>query len=92
MWEGDPLVEETYKALGVKPVPLSITDVLMSLQTGLLDTVYSSPQGAIGPAMVHQSEIHVAFADGLCDRGGAHFQKKIQKSTCRLQTDPQTAQ
>ena len=47
MWEGDPLVRETYKALGVSPHPLSITDVLMSLQTGMVDTVYASSMGAL---------------------------------------------
>ena len=47
MWEGDPLVEETYKALKVSPIPLSITDVLVSLQTGMIDTVYTSSMGAL---------------------------------------------
>lgn len=47
MWEGDPLVEATYKALKVSPLPLSITDVLLSLQTGMIDTVYASSMGAL---------------------------------------------
>ena len=47
MWEGDPLVQEAYSALNIKPFPLSITDVLMSLQTGMIDTVYTSPLGAL---------------------------------------------
>jgi len=68
MWEGDPLVEETYKALGVKPVPLSITDVLMSLQTGLLDTVYTSPQGALAlqwfTKVKYMSRLRMGYATG----------------------------
>lgn len=68
MWEGDPLVEETYRALGVKPVPLSITDVLMSLQTGLLDTVYASPQGALAlqwfTKVKHMSRVRMGYATG----------------------------
>ncbi|VAX28655.1 TRAP-type C4-dicarboxylate transport system, periplasmic component [hydrothermal vent metagenome] len=68
MWEGDPLVEETYKALGVKPVPLSITDVLMSLQTGLLDTVYVSPQGALAlqwfTKVKYMSRLKMGYATG----------------------------
>ena len=68
MWEGDPLVEETYKALGVKPVPLSITDVLMSLQTGLLDTVYVSPQGALAlqwfTKVKYMSRLRMGYATG----------------------------
>lgn len=47
MWEGDPLANEMIKALGVNPFPLSVTDVLISLQTGLIDTVYGSPLAAI---------------------------------------------
>ena len=47
MWEGDPLVREAYQAFGINPVPLSVTDVLLSLQTGMVDTVYASSQGAL---------------------------------------------
>ena len=47
MWEGDPISEASFKALGVNPIPLSITDVLTSLQTGLIDGVYSSPLAMI---------------------------------------------
>jgi len=47
MWEGDPLVEETYKTFGVTPVPLPITDVLTSLQTNLIDAFYNSPLATI---------------------------------------------
>jgi len=47
MWEGDPLVASTYKGMGVSPHPLSITNVMLSLQTGMIDTVYASPMGAL---------------------------------------------
>lgn len=43
MWEGDPIAEAAFKTLGVNPIPLSITDVMTSLQTGLINGVYSSP-------------------------------------------------
>lgn len=46
-WEGDPVAEATFKALGVSPIPLSITDVLTSLQTGLINGVYTTPLAAI---------------------------------------------
>lgn len=68
MWEGDPLVEATYKALGVKPVPLSVTDVLMSLQTGLLDTIYASSQGALAlqwfTKVKTMSQLRMGYATG----------------------------
>ncbi|MBT3352481.1 MAG: TRAP transporter substrate-binding protein DctP [Nitrospinaceae bacterium] len=47
MWEGDPLARAYFSAIGVRPIPLAVTDVLTSLQTGLIDTVYISPLGAI---------------------------------------------
>ncbi|TBR25282.1 ABC transporter substrate-binding protein [bacterium] len=43
LWEGDPIAEAAYQALGVSPKPLSVTDVMTSLQTGLIDSVYSAP-------------------------------------------------
>jgi TRAP-type C4-dicarboxylate transport system substrate-binding protein len=43
MWEGDPIAEATFKAFNISPIPLSITDVLTSLQTNLINGVYVSP-------------------------------------------------
>lgn len=47
MWEGDPLAEAAFKALGANAIPLSITDVLTSLQTNLIDAVYTSPLACV---------------------------------------------
>ena len=47
MWEGDPIAKATFDAFGVNAIPLSITDVLTSLQTGLIDGVYTSPLGNV---------------------------------------------
>ncbi|MBI2192955.1 MAG: TRAP transporter substrate-binding protein DctP [Planctomycetes bacterium] len=47
MWSGDPLAEVALKKLGVSPIPLSLADVLTALQTGVIDTFYSPPLGAI---------------------------------------------
>lgn len=44
---GDPLSEAYFKTLGITPVQLSISDVLSSLQSGLIDTVYNSLYGSI---------------------------------------------
>lgn len=46
-WEGDPLVEAMYHALGITPIPLSLPDVLTSLQTNLIDGVYGPPLAVI---------------------------------------------
>lgn len=47
MWEGDPLAAAFFAASDIHPIPLSITEVLTSLSTHLVDTVYASPLGAI---------------------------------------------
>jgi TRAP-type C4-dicarboxylate transport system substrate-binding protein len=45
--EGDPIGARAFKELGVPPTPLPLPDVMTGLQTGLLDTVSSSPVGTI---------------------------------------------
>ena len=47
LWENDPLVKAFFSAADVAPIPLSITEVFTSLSTGLIDTVYAPPLGAI---------------------------------------------
>lgn len=47
MWEGDPMAEALYSALGVVPIQLSIADVLTSLQTNMIEAVYAPPMGAV---------------------------------------------
>jgi TRAP-type transport system periplasmic protein len=68
MWEGDPLVEQAYKGLGVQPIPLSITDVMLSLQTGMINTVYSSTQGALAlqwfTKVKHVTQLRMGYATG----------------------------
>ncbi|MBI5240202.1 MAG: TRAP transporter substrate-binding protein DctP [Elusimicrobia bacterium] len=44
-WESDPIAQAAYKALGVNPRPLSVVDVMSSLETGMIDAVYGPPMG-----------------------------------------------
>jgi TRAP-type C4-dicarboxylate transport system substrate-binding protein len=46
-WEGDPIAETAFRALGINPIPLSFTDVMTSLQTGLINAFYTPPYEAI---------------------------------------------
>lgn len=46
-WEGDPVADATFKAFGINPIQLSITDVLTSLQTGLINGMYTSPLAGV---------------------------------------------
>lgn len=48
MWEGDMLAQTMYDSMGVTPVPLSIADVLSSLQTNIIDAAYSPELAALG--------------------------------------------
>lgn len=34
---------KTFENFGAKPIPLSIADVMTSIQTGMIDTVYATP-------------------------------------------------
>ena len=45
--EGDTLVLESFKTLGVSPISLPISDVYTGLQTGLIDTVSANATAAI---------------------------------------------
>ncbi len=47
LWQGDELGKAIFNASDISPVPLSIIDVYTSLSTGLIDTVYAPPLGAI---------------------------------------------
>ncbi len=69
MWEGDPIAEATFKALGVSAIPLSITDVLTSLQTGLIEAVYTSPLACV--SLQWYTRVHYMMDVPLADAAGA---------------------
>ncbi len=60
-WAGDPIAKETFVTMGVNPIPLAITDVTTALNTGMIDTVYAPPLGAL--ALQWQSKL--SFMMGL---------------------------
>jgi TRAP-type C4-dicarboxylate transport system substrate-binding protein len=47
IWQNTAMGRAVFKELGVNPIPLNIPDILMALQTGMIDTVYASPLAAI---------------------------------------------
>jgi TRAP-type C4-dicarboxylate transport system substrate-binding protein len=47
IWSGDPIAESMTENLGLNAVPLGLPDVLTSLQTGMIDTVYAPELAAI---------------------------------------------
>ena len=47
IWEESPMSKAILDEAGVSAIPLSIPDVLVGLQTGLVNVVYAPPTGAI---------------------------------------------
>jgi TRAP-type C4-dicarboxylate transport system substrate-binding protein len=45
--QGDPIGQAAFEAMGVPPIPMTISDVMVSLQTGQINTVANSFVGAI---------------------------------------------
>jgi TRAP-type C4-dicarboxylate transport system substrate-binding protein len=45
--EGDPLAQAAYRSIGISPVALSLTDVLTSLSTRLIDAASAPPIAAV---------------------------------------------
>lgn len=46
-WTGDPISKSTFSAMGTNPIPMAITEVSTALNTGMVDTVYAPPIGAL---------------------------------------------
>ena len=47
MWEGDPIAQAAFQAIGISPIQLSLTDVMTSLQTGMINAVYNAPYALV---------------------------------------------
>lgn len=47
IWHESPLAKAIFDEVGVVAIPLSLPDVLVGLQTGLVEVVYAPPTGAI---------------------------------------------
>jgi len=68
-WEGDPIAETAFRTLGINPIPLSVIDVMTSLQTGLIDAFYTSPYAAI--ALQWFARVKYMVEVPLADAAGA---------------------
>ena len=55
-WEGDPASVDAWKAAGLRPVVLSATDIVPSLQTGMIDTVATAPLYALTARMYQKAD------------------------------------
>lgn len=85
MWEGDPLARATFRAFGIHPTPLSITDVMTSLQTGLIDGVYTAPLACV--ALQWFTKIKYVIDIPLANSNGAVLVSK--KTFAKLSAEDQ---
>jgi TRAP-type C4-dicarboxylate transport system substrate-binding protein len=76
MWEGDPIAEATFKSININPIPLSITDVMTSLQTNLINGVYISPLACI--ALQWHTKVKYMLDLPLANSNGAVLLVKSQ--------------
>ncbi|NOX37659.1 MAG: ABC transporter substrate-binding protein [Calditrichaeota bacterium] len=83
MWEGDPVAEATFRALGVSAIPLSVTDVLTSLQTNLIEAVYTSPLACVSlqwyTKVKYMMDVPLADATGAILISNRMFNKLPEK-------------
>ncbi len=68
-WEGDAIAETAFRALGISSIPLSVVDVLTSLQTGLINGAYTSPLAAV--ALQWNTRVKYMMNVPLADASGA---------------------
>lgn len=66
--QGDEIAAATFKAAGVTPIPLPLSDVYTSLQTGLIDTAANTTAGAIAfqwhTKIKHVADLPVIYVVG----------------------------
>jgi TRAP-type C4-dicarboxylate transport system substrate-binding protein len=73
-WKGDPVAENFFKANGIKTYPLHLTDVNTGLETGMIDSFYSPPLGAV--AFQWHSKIRYMLDYPMVNSSGALILKK----------------
>lgn len=69
VWEGDPLAEAIIKAFKISPVPIALPDVLMSLQTGMLNAVYAPPLASM--ALQWHTKVKYMVSEPITNSTGA---------------------
>ncbi|OFZ80832.1 MAG: hypothetical protein A2583_01600 [Bdellovibrionales bacterium RIFOXYD1_FULL_53_11] len=74
-WEADPLAAAIFKAFKVTPVHIALPDVLMGLQTGMLNAVYGPPLAAM--ALQWHTKVKFMMSEPLTNStGGVLVSKK----------------
>ena len=80
-WSGDPIAKETFSNMGVNPIPLAITDVTTALNTGMIDTIYAPPLGALAlqwhRSMKYMTALPLTHSTGALLITSKYFKKAI---------------
>lgn len=79
MWEGDPIATAAFKIFDIQPIPLSVIDVLTSLQTGLINGAYNAPYACIvlqwNTRLKYMMNVPLANASGAVVVSKAQYDK-----------------
>jgi TRAP-type transport system periplasmic protein len=75
VWDGDPVAETAFRALDIKPIPLSFDNVRTSLQTGMVNAFYTTPYAAIALQWYTQAKYMVDYPL-TCSAGAVLLSKK----------------
>jgi len=77
--EGDVLVQESFKTLGISPISLPLSDVFTGLQTGLLDTISANSTAVIAfqwhTKVSHLIDVPLIYITGTLAIGKKEFNK-----------------
>jgi len=77
--EGDRISQVVFKALGISPVSLPISDVFTGLQTGLIDTIAVNPTSAIAfqwhTSTAYMTEVPITYLIGVLAVSKQTFEK-----------------
>ena len=67
-WEGDPLAKAMFEAYNIAPVTMTVTDVLKSLETKIVNSFYAPPLAAIAlqwfQKVKYMTDVPVNFSVG----------------------------
>jgi TRAP-type C4-dicarboxylate transport system substrate-binding protein len=75
-WEDAPMTRVIFEEANVAAIPLSVPDVLVGLQTGLVDVVYAPPSGAISLQWFTKTR-YITDVNLIYLIGGVVIKKKI---------------
>ncbi len=79
MPEGDKVGQTVFRALGITPISLPISDVFTGLQTGLIETVAVNPTSAIAfqwhTSTTYMTDVPIAYIVGVLAVQGKVFNK-----------------